>query len=346
MKNVKSIQFDSIEAALEELNAQDKGRYFLCVCPECEQDEAFIYKNNPTFIQCNRENECGERMILQFKEMKSMHEVRQERMLKVYPLLTLEQINTLDWAKRLFKHLQQNFISETLDDGYRGLSKKVTGKFIVDFHNESTVQFLFSKTTSLLSKDYSENKWMCKRNLVFPIYGEDDTLDRILLRSSIDPNIEPKEIQLIMNPSKDTRDFFVDIPEHAQNIVISEAILDALSFREIDEAVGIIALTGASKTRQVEKYLVGNKNLFVNKNILLAMDDDKAGIKAAKKLIEVIQQNGIGKSLNIFDYSSSQSKDANELLQKNRNEFEKMYQKSLGYVSKQKNRKQVYEIER
>lgn len=343
---MKKIQYNSIETALAELNAQDKGRYFLCVCPECEQNEAFIYKNNPSFIQCNRENECGERMILQYKEVKSVDEIKLEQMKVDYPELTSEQLTALNWAKGMFQHLQRNFKSETLDNVYRGISEKVTKKFIVDFVDEKMVRFFFQRTESLLPKAYATNQWMCKRNLVFPIYGEDDTLDRILLRSSIDPDIEPREIQLIMNPSKDTRDFFVDIPERAETVVISEAILDALSFREIDPNIGIVALTGVTKTRQIEKYLVSNKKLFANKDILLAMDDDNAGKKASEKLIGVIRQNEIGKYLYIFDYSSSQSKDVNELLQKNRNKFERMYQKSVGYAPKQKYKKQVFEIER
>src|SRR5699024_3809515 len=122
--------------------------------------------------------------------------------------------------------------SEVLDDGYRGLSKGNIRKHIVDLQNKEVTQYFFKKTSRLLGKDYSNNSWMCKRNLVFPLYGENNLLDRILLRSSIDPTLETKEIQLIMNPSKDTKDFFMEIPAEAKTVVLSESLLDALSFRE------------------------------------------------------------------------------------------------------------------
>src|SRR5699024_11772380 len=101
--------------------------------------------------------------------------------------------------------------------------------------------------------------------------------DRILLRSSINPSTEPKEIQLILNPSKETRDFFVDIPKGAESIVFCESLLDALSFREIDESCGFVALTGAAKTRQVDAYIRKNKHSSKDKQLWMEVDDDKAG---------------------------------------------------------------------
>src|SRR5699024_8970233 len=136
----------------------------------------------------------------------------------------------------------------------------------------------------------STNDWMCKRNLIFPIYGDDGQLDRILLRSSIDPCIEPKELQLIVNPSKETRDFFIDIPNKLNTLVISEAMLDAASFREVDSAVGVMALTGAAKTRKLCQFILQNKALLQDKNIILALDADQAGEKATKEMIDTLEQ--------------------------------------------------------
>src|SRR5690625_7972427 len=99
---------------------------------------------------------------------------------------------------------------------------------------------------------------MCERNIMIPLYGEDNTIDRVLLRSGINPNTEPKEIRLILNPSKETRDFFVDIPKDAESIVFCEPVLDALSFREIDESCVFVALTWASTTTQVDASISKN----------------------------------------------------------------------------------------
>src|SRR5699024_372130 len=118
---------------------------------------------------------------------------------------------------------------------------------------------------------------MCERNLVFPLYDENNILNRVLLRSSIDPTLEPKEIQLIMNPSKETKDFFMEIPDKANTVVFSESLLDALSFREIDPNCGFVALTGASKTRQVQAYIKKNKGAFTDKHILMRSEERRVG---------------------------------------------------------------------
>lgn len=319
----KRFVYQNIEDALDELNAEDKGRYYICNCPECNEHEAFIYKNNTNFIQCNRENHCGERMLLQFHEKKIV-QPEKEKIQKTFPGLSDDQKSALTWSMRLFNFAKIGLKSEALDNGYRGISKENTKKHIVDLQNKEVTQCLFRKTRSLLGKDYSNNSWVCKRNLVFLLYDKNNIVDRILLRSSIDPTLEPKELQLIMNPSKETKDFFIDIPEETKTVVFSESLLDALSFREVDENCGFIALTGASKTRQVQAYIRENKNVFADKNILIAMDDDKAGWKATRKLVETLRTEGLDEGVSLFRYSDSY-KDANEFLQGNRVQFTKKY---------------------
>lgn len=316
MQNRNKLLYQNIEEALADLHAKDKGRYFQCTCPECQQQEAFIYKNNPSFIQCNRENQCGGRMILHFEEkdeVRSLKTISEE-----YPSLTKKQAQALDWMTRFMKHMQNHFESPTLDNGYRGLSKETTRPFIVDLINEAYVQKMFETGKELFSKNYSTNDWMCKRNLIFPIYGDDGQLDRILLRSSIDPCIEPKELQLIVNPSKETRDFFIDIPNKLNTLVISEAMLDAASFREVDSAVGVMALTGAAKTRKLCQFILQNKALLQDKNIILALDADQAGEKATKEMIDTLEQ--IQGEYQVFPFPAG-IKDPNEYLNLDRKKF-------------------------
>ncbi|MGJ9459944.1 toprim domain-containing protein [Oceanobacillus sp. CF4.6] len=319
----KKLVYQNIENALADLNAEDKGNYYICNCPECNEHEAFMYKNNTNFIQCNRENHCGERMLLQFHEKNNVH-LEKEEIQKTFPSLSDDQEDALTWSMRLFSFPKTGLKSETLDDGYRGLSKENVRKYIVDLQNEEVVKYFFKQTSSLLGKNYASNSWMSKRNLVFPLYDKNNILDRVLLRSSIDPTLEPKEIQIIMNPSKDTKDFFMDIPEETKTVVFSESLLDALSFREVDEKCGFIALTGASKTRQVQEFIRENKNLFADKHILIAMDDDKAGFRATRKLVNTLETKGLGENASLFLYSDGY-KDANEFLQGNRVKFEKSY---------------------
>ena len=45
-------------AVLQKLDPIDKGETFSLLCPECNQREAYIYKNG-SHIKCNRANKCN-----------------------------------------------------------------------------------------------------------------------------------------------------------------------------------------------------------------------------------------------------------------------------------------------
>src|SRR5690625_5827709 len=200
-------------------------------------------------------------MLLQFHEKQRTYPTL-SKVEKSFPSLSADQKEALTWSMRVFSFAKKGLQSEAMDNGYRGLSKENIRQHVIDLQNKEVLQYFFKKTSSLLGKDYSKSSWMCERNIMIPLYGEDNTIDRVLIRSSINPSTEPKEIQLILNPSKETRDFFMDVPEDAESIVFCESLFDALSFREIDKKCGFIALTGAAKTRQVDAYIRRNKERF------------------------------------------------------------------------------------
>lgn len=323
----KRLQFQSIEDALTELNAEDKGKYFICNCPECNTHEAFIYKNNLKMIQCNRENHCGERMLLQFQDKKKKLP-EQLNVQTEYPELNDEQQEALMWTTRLFSFAKNQTSSPTMDDGYRGLSKDVAREHIIDLKHEDAVKAFFSKTKVLLDKDYTHSKWMTKRNLFMPIYDEHNNVERLSMRSSIDETLEPKEIQLILNPSKNTKDYYSDISNKTNRLVISESLLDALSFKEIDRDTDFIALTGAKKTRKAENFLRENKKDIKDKTIIIAMDNDDAGERASEKIQETLREIGKTEKVYSFHYAHG-CKDANELLQEDHDIFKKDVQTTL-----------------
>ncbi|WP_107942650.1 toprim domain-containing protein [Metasolibacillus fluoroglycofenilyticus] len=309
--------YQSINEMLTELNAQDRGRYYICSCPECQEQEAFIYKNNLNFIQCNRENSCGERFLLKIaeKDEEYMYQepVEQEKG------LTVAQAKQIDRFTDMMQHFLHHIQSDALDNGYRGLSRETTTPFIADFR-DAGVSFMFEYAGELLPKDYATNYWMCQRNLVSPIFGEDGRVDRILLRSTINPDIQPKELQLIINPSNKARDFFVDAPEHAESIVISEALLDGLSFREVDKEIGVMALTGSRKWRNLCTHLKEQATQYQDKKFLIAMDDDIAGYKAAIEIARCLEE--IQADYQVFSYPETQ-KDANAFLVESPERFER-----------------------
>lgn len=110
-----TLKYANVEEALDMVNAQDRGRYFLCTCPECNKREAFIYKNNPNFLQCNRENNCGVSVVFEYEENKKVKEWR-SKYESEDGTLTPEQKKELVYISRLFKHIQYNTENETLDN--------------------------------------------------------------------------------------------------------------------------------------------------------------------------------------------------------------------------------------
>lgn len=315
----KKFVFRDIEKALEDLNAKDKGKYFLCECPECHRQEAFLYKNKLNVIQCNRENQCGERMILHFEDKDKIPEkwaVKEE----AFPSLKRIQKEKLTELTRYLKHFQYSIECPSLEN-YRGLSRASTEPFMMDLHHDKLVKKMFELGTDLFQNDYRNTSFMLKRNYVFPLYGEDGQIDRILLRSN-DESLEPKEIQLIVNPSKKTRDFFVDLKEDSQIVVIAESILDGASFREIDPSIDLMALTGSRKTYGLCDYIEKNAEKFRDKRFLIAMDGDLAGRKAAEKIIQTLDKNDL--SFETVSYPEG-IKDGNEWIIQDRQQFEEAY---------------------
>ena len=57
---------------LQRLDADDKGKYYLVTCPQCLHKEAFIWKDYPFRVQCNRKVKCG--MTTDLKLEKTMQQ--------------------------------------------------------------------------------------------------------------------------------------------------------------------------------------------------------------------------------------------------------------------------------
>ncbi|HDR8042514.1 TPA: toprim domain-containing protein [Bacillus cereus] len=330
---VITYSYQNVEEALAAVNAQDQGRYFLCTCPECNQPEAFIYKNNPQFLQCNRENVCGSSIVFEYEENKKVNDWKGKQDIKD-PEITPEQRKEIDLVTKLLKHIQYNTENKNLES-FRGMSRNTTQDFILDLEQEKLVKKMFEIAPNIFySKKTMQNEGkkinyasipdMVKRNIVLPIYGDDGMIDRILLRSTIDPNLAKKEIQLQVNPKSNAKDYFKDIPKKATHIVIGESPIDAYSFREIDSGVGIYALTGSRKWRKVIEDIKSNKDALQDKVFIIATDNDKAGIEANENIKKALEEENL--NYRSFKYQLEDIKDTNEYLQKNKQGFQQSYE--------------------
>src|SRR5699024_11996119 len=102
--------------------------------PECNEHEAYIYKNNTNFIQCNRENHSGERMLLQFHERQNTHPTT-EKIEKSIPILSEHHKEAFTRSMRVFSFAKTALQSEAMDNGYRGLSKENIRQHVNDLQN-------------------------------------------------------------------------------------------------------------------------------------------------------------------------------------------------------------------
>ncbi|MGG3102082.1 toprim domain-containing protein [Bacillus velezensis] len=321
------IQYRDINTLIEDLNASDKGRYLLCDCPSCGRCESFIYKDNPFVIKCNRINNCGYEAKIEYDDEKSINQEGFKQSGPEQKEFNTTQLNQLDWLNRFVSMYQRHYLNPALEDGYRGISAEIIKEYAIDLQHEKMVEWFFKRTNSLFErkenkKQYHEMSFMTSRNLIFPIKDDEGKVNVLAMRSTISENIGKKEIQLYINPSQDARDFIISIPKECSRVVIGEAPLDSLSFKEIDRKTGFIGLTGSQKLSKLSKYLVENQESLKDKYFLLAGDNDKAGQIMNNKLNQILDDLQISHSF--FDYPKV-IKDPNDFLLNDRIGFEKTY---------------------
>lgn len=317
---MSTLQFESAENMLDELSAQSRGRYFICNCPKCNEHEAFIYKNNLNYIVCNRQNNCGFSAKIEYQKEAAVSKAYER-----VSTMTKEKQEQLEIFSQYIAYLQTYAQEENCSE-YRGLSRTTINPFILDVKKEPFVKHLYTRFNHLFKPEYVDSDHMTKRNILIPIYNDEKMIDRLLLRSSIDPNLSKKEIQILFNDGEISKNYFSDYDEDTKVIVIAESVLDALSFREIDKSVGLIGLIGNKVTGQVIQELHQNHAFFRNKHVFLALDNDRAGKETERKLEDELQKLNLPYS--VFTYPDH-VKDPNQFLQESRASFEVTYKTHL-----------------
>jgi len=309
---------------------KETGSYYLCDCPECGKPEAFVYKNNDSFLKCSRENNCGESFWLDIQERsnekgfvkkENINKFREEQ------TLTAMQIKQSEWLYLFLDHMQNNCEQPALENGYRGLSHETTKSFIVDMINETGMKFILSKFDSLVAKDYTNADYMTSRNIVIPLRDhKNKRVEALLLRSTL-KEMHPKEIYLSLTPNP--KPFIIDLPPRCETVYITESVIDGLSIREVDKEAGLIMMRGVNSVNSLINHLRKNQEIFNDKFIILALDNDLAGEKCASVLKYFFEKDFKPCNYNgVWDFFpvtfDGKEKDVNELLMKNPNKLERM----------------------
>ncbi|MFV0499808.1 MAG: toprim domain-containing protein, partial [Bacilli bacterium] len=153
-----------------------------------------------------------------------------------------------------------------------------------------------------------------KRNIVHALRNEKGEIERVLLRSD-NKQLEVKEKQIKL--TEEATSLFKHKLEN-ETIVIAESQLDGLSLIKENSNLGLIGLTGVNRTKELYRFLEENYKDMLNKQFIVAMDNDKAGIQATNEITLKLEELG----LIAVNYSyNSDMKDLNDLLN---NEPEKL----------------------
>lgn len=286
---MKTIKYKSLDEAMKNLEAKNRGSYYTCRCPHCGQLEGFFYlgKTDSFIIKCNRLSHCGKttRIILDSKVSKSQ--------LQKFALPTSS--STID-IKPQGINILLNFLNrsheKTLPSEFRGISKETLNNFIIFY--PKGVKSLFGKPEdNLFGKKYFKNHFN-SRDIIIPIRNKDGIPERCLLRSTKPvKGLKEFQMRLIDNGNEiwNVSDIYDKSKEY---IFVCEGVFDALSIKDVlggtlnKDKFGYIALAGVGKHSQILRLLKNNPDLWMQplakrKTLIICFDVDKAGITEAHK---------------------------------------------------------------
>ncbi|MGL4588861.1 MAG: toprim domain-containing protein [Mycoplasmatales bacterium] len=304
-------QIPQIDKVLQQVNVvNEKKTYYLCECPACHKPEAFLYKNNPSFLKCNRENECG--VVTPIKGITINTE-------------NAKQYTNVDEKRRMLKTTLELFFNENADmDEYikqeiefRGITNKEFKDdvifldkykhYVAPDKQEEFLPFL----KELFEKSISDFE---KRNILILCRNKTGSIERVFLRMENPVENEPKEKQIVLVDGG--QDFLMSKPvsgiKSDTKIFITEGVFDALSIKKVLPESFVIGLSGATKQRQVIERL---KEMNTQNPIYVCFDNDEAGRKNSVILNNKIKDLGLNSE--ILTLARGEYKDVNDLLEAN-----------------------------
>lgn len=367
----KELNMDKNLYFLSDLNAVNKGNYYIVNCPNCGHHEAFIYlddiqkglkdENYPIPIRCNRLSKCGKVSVIRLKD----YQCETDKVWKEIPQ-TPQEKDILKMSPAAVHRIQQLCMYEAQNstnqpDSWRGISKEVLKKYHIIFlrrepepletypleiqnlvNDVTRPQYVFGDglpkgILSFIEKAPSDCEYSPKlkrelynRDILIPIEDYDGTPVRVLLRNTKPiPAIEGKktlkEITLLLSVNSSeiwNRKDLID-PKFSQ-IFITEGVPDALSIKELNPEVGVVALPGVAKFRQILREIEVHPEIR-KKELVLCFDNDKAGIKWKNKFIDELTRISMPyKYLQLNTY-----KDVNEYLEQDREGLQKEIEKAI-----------------
>ena len=311
---------------LENIQAVDKGKYYVCICPECKKKEGFLFKDdlqkalvNPKHkvaIHCNRKSECGMTTQIQLSTSESAQ--------TSIPTPSDDEILHMNQIGVKKIEMLVDYLSSTMDyssfPSWRGISASTLQKYEILLYPQTMRKFLSSFPNSY-DLDFFDRS-LYEKNLLIPVKDFDGSILRLLLRTT-DPEKEKEygfrqEVNLPLVINRGELWNRKDIRSNSPFLFVTEGVPDALSIKEIDPSLGVVALPGVAKYRQLLDLIKNEKNF--TKQIILCFDSDKAGFKFKEKFKEESRKM----NLNCIPFPLQGFKDINEFLLKDKKNLERL----------------------
>lgn len=280
---MNSLRYKDLNDMIQNLVVKEKTNYFICKCPACNSDEAYIYKKNMNMIKCSRENNCGEIFSIKYDDDTNTYSFKESKE------VTEEEIRK---SKSITKTIDNNVKKRyPLDFVYRGLEidiLKRSGVLICAKESKYEVDFKNEQISIKENMQTSNNRYVAKYDMIFPIRNDDNEITRLVYRSLDDNQFVKEYCKPIVQNSSDVLKLDMD----SDIIIVSESILDGLSIKQSYDA-GLYACRGITKVNGL-KYEIGNNlDYWQNKTILISLDNDSAGAKYSTELSEFCTKHNI-----------------------------------------------------
>lgn len=299
--------------AVKDLSPQDKGRYYLINCPECKHREAFIYKGSRV-IKCNRKDKCSFSQSLweyiQSKEkLSNLDTLKELARLAHYNLPSLRgysdetaresqaraslmetaldffnvQLWTTAGGKRVLAYLKD-----------RGYSEEEIRDMELGYypHPEDLQDYLLNKgySVNIIKNNGLKTKGFGKTHILAIPYR--DPVGRIkgfIVRSLLsDDKLKGEgKYKYSFGVEKDTL-FNLHEARGEKTLIIVEGYLDALIATR--KGVRGVVATGGSSITEAQ---LDNAIRYGTKQIILALDNDKAGEAGTDRSIDLITRKGL-----------------------------------------------------
>lgn len=303
---------------LQELEASNHGDYWIVRCPKCGKKEAYVYlddvekhQKNPSFkipIRCNRLNKCGEVSYIEEIKVQEIPKVNDDDIIGISQK-AIDKINNIAY----FSAYLTGF-----DFDWRGISNTTLKNNGVIYLKDDLIPFMKGCGENAFADKFFKKKCYENRNLIFPIKDYDGNCERLLLRSTkkLNKNAQKEISMRLIKKSSEVWNKSDLINENIKYVFVTEGVPDALSVKEVSQEIGVVALPGVRKYKQLLKEIVKSE-IAKSKTYILCFDNDEAGQECILKLGKELDDLDVK-----YDYFNLHSfKDMNDFLVGDRNLF-------------------------